>query len=77
MNRYIEFTHRKTGNPVLVHIESIVTVRAIFAANKRGEAQGTSLEFFGSTLEVSEPYEDVKGMLFNGFSTAEPTPVQK
>jgi hypothetical protein len=61
---FIELTHRKSGNPVLVAIDAIVTVKAVFGGNKRAEQHGTLIEFFGSTLEVSEPYDDVKEAIF-------------
>jgi hypothetical protein len=57
---FVELTHRKSGNPVFICTDAIVTIKAIFGGNKRAEAHGTLIEFFGSTLEVTESYEDVK-----------------
>jgi hypothetical protein len=68
MKQFIELTHRKTGNPVLVAIDAIVTIKGVFGGpgnkGKRGETHGSIIEFFGSTLEVSEPYEDIKELVF-------------
>jgi hypothetical protein len=63
MKEFIELTQRKNAAPVLIAVDAIVSIKGLFSAAKRNEALGTTIEFFGSTLEVTEPYDDVKDAL--------------